>query len=407
MTCEVAVMNKRGIALAADSAVTLGERKIYHMAEKLFQLSPVAPIAVLTYGSADMMGVPWETVVKMFSRKLADQRFDSVEQYAEEFLRFIEVSNSLFPESAQTRSFQFHVGEYWESHFADQLQEKLKEEPKAAPKRAEALLSELVNRDIVENWNERESIDALGVAYGERVLAEYSGQIDELEKQVFGSADLPSKTKKDLRTIVRHMYTKKWFHPANLSGVVVAGMGESEPFPMLVHYHVGTIAAGRLRFLKVDEARVTHDCDAWVVPLAQRQVIDLFYRGIFPKLEQSIPGLVLRCLGEVLGPLGKRSAAKLTEKFEEAFKKILDEEVREECISPLIAAVSALPRYELAKLAEALVNLTVFRARMSAEEDETVGGPIDVAVISKADGFVWVKKKDLVRGDVFQSEALF
>ena len=34
MTCEVAVMNKRGIALAADSAVTLGNgKKTYHTAE--------------------------------------------------------------------------------------------------------------------------------------------------------------------------------------------------------------------------------------------------------------------------------------------------------------------------------------------------------------------------------------
>jgi hypothetical protein len=151
MTCEVAVMNKRGVALAADSAITLGERKIYHTAEKLFQLSRVAPVAILTYGSADMMGVPWETIVKMFSRKLADQRFDSVEQYAEEFLRFIEVSNSLFPESVQTRSFQYDVGEYWKSEFADQVQARLKEEPKATPKRVGSLLSELVNRDVLEH----------------------------------------------------------------------------------------------------------------------------------------------------------------------------------------------------------------------------------------------------------------
>lgn len=151
---------------------------------------------------------------------------------------------------------------------------------------------------------------------------------------------------------------------------------------------------------------MTHDDDAVVVPLAQRQVIDLFYRGIFPKLEDSIPGLVLRCLGEIFGPLGKRSTAKLTEKFEEAFKKILDEKIEEECINPLTAAVSALPRYELAKLAEALVNLTAFRAHMAADQDETVGGPIDVAVISKGDGFVWVKRKNLVRGDVFHSDTL-
>ncbi len=49
MTCEVAVMNKRGIALAADSAVTLGNGpKIYHTAEKLFPLSPSVPVAIMT-----------------------------------------------------------------------------------------------------------------------------------------------------------------------------------------------------------------------------------------------------------------------------------------------------------------------------------------------------------------------
>jgi hypothetical protein len=406
MSCEVAVMNKRGVALAADSAVTLGERKVYHTAEKLFQLAPGVPIAILTYGSADMMGVPWETVVKMFSRKLADQRFDSVEQYAEEFLRFIEVSNSLFPESAQTRSFQFHVGEYWKSEFADQLQTRLKDESKTTPKRVGAHLSELVNRDIVENWNDYELIESLGVAFGDRVLAEYGGELDELEGQIFESVDLPSKTKLDLRTVVRHMYTKKWVHPANRSGIVVAGIAESEPFPVLVHYRVGTIAAGRLRFYKVDEARVTHDDDAMVVPFAQTQVIDMFYRGIFPKLEQSIPGLALECLGEVMGPSGKQPTAEQTGKFEEKIRETLNEIIRDNYTSPLIAAVSALPRYELANLAEALVNLTAFRARMSANEDETVGGPIDVAVISKGDGFVWVKKKGLVRSDVLHSEVL-
>jgi hypothetical protein len=398
MSCEVAVMNKRGVALAADSAVTLGGRKIYHTAEKLFQLSTGAPIGILTYGSADIMGVPWETVVKMFGRKLADQRFDSVEQYAQEFLRFIEVSSTLFPESSQTSWLQSMIANYW-SQFTDQLRESLKDEPKATPKRVVEMLSELVNRDIIENWNEYESIEALGTAYGDRVIAEYAGQIDEVEKRVFESAHLSSKTRQDLRTIVRFMYTKKWFHSGDLSGVVVAGMGESEPFPVLVHYHVGTIAAGRLRYIKFDEALITHDDDAMVVPLAQTNMIDMFYRGIFPELERSIPGLVLSCLGKVLGPSAKRLPAKLIEKFDEAFREALNKEVEKKYTSSLIAGVSALPRYELAKLAEALVNLTAFRARMSADEAETVGGPIDVAVISKGDGFVWVKKRDLSRGD--------
>ncbi len=51
-----------------------------------------------------------------------------------------------------------------------------------------------------------------------------------------------------------------------------------------------------------------------------------------------------------------------------------------------------MPREELALLAEALINLTALRRRASRDA-ETVGGPTDVAVITKGDGFIWIKRK--------------
>ena len=54
--------------------------------------------------------------------------------------------------------------------------------------------------------------------------------------------------------------------------------------------------------------------------------------------------------------------------------------------------VQGLPKDELAAMSESLINLTSFKRRVSMEE-ETVAGPIDVAVISKGDGFVWIKRK--------------
>jgi hypothetical protein len=41
-----------------------------------------------------------------------------------------------------------------------------------------------------------------------------------------------------------------------------------------------------------------------------------------------------------------------------------------------------------------LVSLTALRARVSAREKETVAGPIDVAVLSKGEGFVWIRHKN-------------
>ena len=43
-------------------------------------------------------------------------------------------------------------------------------------------------------------------------------------------------------------------------------------------------------------------------------------------------------------------------------------------------------------MAETFVNLASFKRKVTMEP-ETVGGPIDVAIISKGDGFVWIKRK--------------
>lgn len=61
MTAEILVMNKHGISLAADSAVTIstgpGQNKIYNTSNKLFSLSKHEPVGIMIYGSADLMGI--------------------------------------------------------------------------------------------------------------------------------------------------------------------------------------------------------------------------------------------------------------------------------------------------------------------------------------------------------------
>jgi hypothetical protein len=72
MTAEVAVMNRIGVSLAADSAVTIGREanKIYTSADKLFQLAVGAPVGVMVFGNASFTGMPWETLIKAYRRQL-------------------------------------------------------------------------------------------------------------------------------------------------------------------------------------------------------------------------------------------------------------------------------------------------------------------------------------------------
>ncbi len=76
MTVEIAVLNQQAAALAADSAVTVRAEsgvKIYTSANKIFSLSKYWPVAIMVYGSADIAGLPWETVIKVYREELGNQ----------------------------------------------------------------------------------------------------------------------------------------------------------------------------------------------------------------------------------------------------------------------------------------------------------------------------------------------
>ena len=393
MTCEVAVMNKRGIALAADSAVTLGNgKKIYHTAEKLFPLAPSLPVAIMTFGAADIMNVPWETVVNIYGQKLGSRRFDTLDQYAKDFLGFIEGASSLFPHEDQKDHVQSLIQAAWRKLYLDKLSEKIGDHSNASESEKFAALAEIIRADH-ELWMKYDDLEGLGLDYGFRVVKTYEDVLEQAEKKVFAGMKLSRSLKSDLRKTVSFMYGKEWFHSADESGMVIAGMGESEPFPALLQYRVGTLAAGKLRYAKADEARVGGAADAVVVPFAQRGTIDMIISGIHPGLREKLIEDVERWMPNG----GKSKNLERIEKRKKEFADYMREEILQGYDQPFMGAVSALPRQDLAKMAEALVNLTAFLMRMTADQDETVAEPIDVALLSKGDGFIWIKHKDLVR----------
>ena len=67
------------------------------------------------------------------------------------------------------------------------------------------------------------------------------------------------------------------------------------------------------------------------------------------------------------------------------------------------AALYAVAQMTRGRVVNLDAELAVAAAALSAEtglamEEETVGGPIDVAIISKGDGFIWIKRKHYFDG---------
>lgn len=78
--------------------------------------------------------------------------------------------------------------------------------------------------------------------------------------------------------------------------------------------------------------------------------------------------------------------------YQKKANKYIRKYQQDEHIDPVLKIVDYPPKEELAEMAETLVNMTSFRKRISINA-ETVGGPIDVVVITKGDDFIWIKRK--------------
>src|SRR3989338_6835823 len=105
MTAEISMLNRSAIVLAADSAVTILDsqgQKVYHSANKLFMLSKYHPVGIMIYQNSDFMGVPWETIIKFYRKRLKQKEFPRLINYLEDFKRFLCEDKTLFPENMQT-----------------------------------------------------------------------------------------------------------------------------------------------------------------------------------------------------------------------------------------------------------------------------------------------------------------
>lgn len=91
MTAEIALLNRRALAFAADSAVTISDgtsTKIYNSAEKIFELSRITPIGLMIYNGMEFVGVPLDVLIRQF-RCDCDRDFTSCDDACTAFLSYL------------------------------------------------------------------------------------------------------------------------------------------------------------------------------------------------------------------------------------------------------------------------------------------------------------------------------
>jgi hypothetical protein len=407
MTAEIAVMNEEAIALAADSAVS--GPKIFTSANKIFALSKYHPVGVMVFASAQFLNVPWETIIKQYRRDLGDRSFPTLAEHADHFVDYFNGPNRLFPPDAQERSI---------ATVAEALCETVMQDANPRLRARAAAGEELDESDVVaeieqsinaqsERWKKAGRREDVPKTYRATIGKKYSPQIEETISRVTEGANVSESA---LKTLVQSVpwYLDcadfLWRNSFN-SGIVIAGFGSEDVFPRLRRFQFQTIAANRLKFAEVENFEIGHHSRAIISAFAQDREVRTFMNGVDPKIAGHLKTWWPQKLYDVVDQVGETlqldetEQAQLLENMTERCFEVFDEYEQEllqfqqeQNIEPILSIVAMLPKDELAAMAESLVNLASFKRRVT-DEEETVGGPIDVAVISRGDGFIWIQRK--------------
>lgn len=410
MTAEIAMLNNEAIALAADSAVSFSTGtgfKVLPSANKIFALSKYHPVGAMVYGNATLMGAPWELLIKAYRRQLGTKRFPRLVDYANDFLTYLGSSDALLAEPVRDQYVMRMARDVTEST-REKILEAVKSELDAKGEIGEQDVSRIAKETIHapwEAWRDLPLSDEMPADFLESVRARYAEGIRQTITDVFENGPLDDEDVGRLIDLVVFFSTKLPPRPGEgESGLVVAGYGDQEFYPVLRSYRIESVLCG----CAVRCADRHHDVatnGSGIVPFAQSEMVYAFMEGVEPRyqaaIDAEIQSVLLKFAEIAADDSGVPEAARenfraslqeLARRTSQDFATSSASFRRKQFAAPTIDIASILPKDELAAMAESLVNLTAFRRRMSMDA-ETVGGPVDVAVISKGDGFVWIKRK--------------
>jgi hypothetical protein len=397
MTAIVAVLNRHAVAIAADSAVTMGNtHKVVNSANKIFTLSKYNPVAVMTYNNAAFMGTPWDIIIKEYRKQLRDKSFPTLEKYLEDFIQFLH-NRSFFCDGKTQKYFMISLLGFFLEICRNNVARSKNIEPENV---REEMLEEELRTCLISNRSAKLCIEFKSYTYKKFKKYAYNDIEKYARDHKISNVELLCES--------FYYYIAAEFPKAIYTGLVFVGYGESEIYPSVIPIIITMGIDNRLEYY-IDERKVSciskNGLNAAIVPFAQIDVTQTIVRGINPSFQDIIYDVIdksIKSYSNVITYIldSNTSTANVSEAVKRLDKdaiiknitKQIGDEMYTRYTKPLLETVVSLDKEDMANMAESFISLTSLVRRMQPGE-ETVGGPVDVAVISKGDGFIWINRK--------------
>lgn len=362
----------------------------------------------MIYGAGTFGPIPWETVVKEYRRAAGTRTFGTVAEYAADFIDHLAGLTQHVTRDEQLERVAMTAFRELEV-IRDVVEEEVFAAAAAGADLDDSVVIDRILGEIdttIERLAGGTFVEGLSAAIVGREIGSAVSDWTDFVAATFRDLPTDARVVRRARVLVRMSLRLADRSPGS-GGVVVAGFGESEIFPALAHYLLDGVVANRVRMHRGSHVRIDGSQSAGIYPFAQEDMVATFMDGVHPGfrialdefVDETVALLVERFCSVVEGSLPEAVYGQLQDEMQEArgwvtehFGSSLAAFLERNNSGPVMSVVEVLPKEERAEMAEALVNLTSFKRRVTPGA-ETVGGPIDVAVISKGDGLVWIKRK--------------
>lgn len=412
MTCEVAVLNQYAAVIAADSAVTYtngatAEVRYSKGGNKIFQLSHHHPIGIMIYDSGSLLSVPWEIIIKEYRNDLGTASFDTIEEYADHFVSFLSNNRLFFPDTERDANYLSVIGRAMMLLLSHAVYQKpiLRDANAAVADRAAAwndyfgaVEARCTPLPYLNGFDDGEMAARRQLAAGSNLLQDAAAAVASLAAD--GQAYVSDFVDIDewLRiTILK--FAKEFDGYQQVSGLVFAGYGKSQFFPQLAERKVSTFTGQSVVWKAGSTLTVTREQPSHISQFATTSMVDVFTKGygfgMWMAVDDAIDGMfgdlpatICNAAGVQLPP----TTGAILQTAREEFHRAWTNRLHEENFAKIQGTIGTLPIDEMVHLAETMIVLESLKEKVTSPS-QSVGGPVDIAVIAREEGLVWVKRK--------------
>ena len=258
---------------------------------------------------------------------------------------------------------------------------------------------------------------------GDKILNDFYDIVDDKLKNSEGKfecliPDSISNDEKDDFLLNLKVFFIKFVFIKNSTGIVISGFEKDSLSPSYTQFSLSYLYDNEFHIFNKEEDHIGDETASIVKPLAQVDVITTFLNSIDLDTELNIKGYfnemqdkyyenIISAIKNNKKIKGKNEQYILNEinklsSTNEGLKVSVEDfinKLKVEHSAPILNSIASLPYEELSNLAESLIKITSLKVKVQSDL-ETVGGDVDVAIITKGDGFIWTKRKHYFEADL-------